>query len=265
MSARNRHELGPNTLAEVLAARAGTFRGTERLADRPLITPRNARGDALGTGKLARAEDDENVLTGYATAYDVGYDMYGGAPAGWVEYVVAGAGKKTLDDKPDVVHLENHTGRAFGRTKSGTLELIEDKNGLANRVHLAADDSRVPDLKISIDRGDIDEQSFAFRIVRQEWNDDYTERWITEYSIHRGDTSHVTFGANPHTSISARGESPFDQSRLAVDRFLLDLIAAGETDPLEAMARIAPHLASATTPANVGRSIRLARTQAGLI
>lgn len=265
MRVRHRHELGPLTLADVLAARAGSFRSEQiALGDRPLLDPRDERGMPLAVGQMQRADDDEPIIGGYATVYDRGYDMYGGPErGGWTEHVVAGAGQKSLAESPDVVHLENHTGRAFARTKSGTLELFEDKTGLGNRVFLAADDSRTADLLVSIDRGDIDEQSFAFRIARQEWNDDYTQRFITEYSISRGDTSHVTFGANPHTSIAARGDSQIDLVRVAVDRFLLDLMAAGDSDPLRSLRSLAPDL-TVGSPAAAGRSLRLARIQAGL-
>jgi len=41
--------------------------------------------------------------------------------------------------------------------------------------------------------------SFAFRVTRQEWNDAYDQRWITEVNLDKGDVSPVNYGANPHT------------------------------------------------------------------
>jgi DnaJ-class molecular chaperone len=41
--------------------------------------------------------------------------------------------------------------------------------------------------------------SFAFRVLRQEWNEDYTRRWINEVSLDKGDVSLVNYGANPTT------------------------------------------------------------------
>jgi HK97 family phage prohead protease len=61
----------------------------------------------------------------------------------------------------------------------------------------------VQSLVSAIRRGDIDEMSFAFRAMRQEWNDDYTERIITEVRLF--DVSAVTYPANPATLITARG------------------------------------------------------------
>jgi Terminase large subunit, T4likevirus-type, N-terminal/Caudovirus prohead serine protease len=56
------------------------------------------------------------------------------------------------------------------------------------------------------ERGDGSECSFAFRATGQEWNEDKTRRTLTEISVHRGDVSLVTAGANPHTSVGVRAE-----------------------------------------------------------
>jgi hypothetical protein len=46
--------------------------------------------------------------------------------------------------------------------------------------------------------------SFAFRVIRQKWNDDRTERMLTEVSLSDGDVSIVTYPAYPATSVEAR-------------------------------------------------------------
>jgi hypothetical protein len=51
-------------------------------------------------------------------------------------------------------------------------------------------------------RGDVDQMSFAFRAIRQEWNDDYTERRILEVQLF--DVAAVTFPANEATVIGLR-------------------------------------------------------------
>lgn len=231
MTPRSRREFGPMTLAEVLAAREGErFEGRSQAADRPLIIPRDERGQASGTGRVANVSrsDDEGALIvdGYATVFDVGYDMYGGPSRyGWTEYVATGAATKTLSESPDVVFLVNHDGLPLARTKSGTLELSADSHGLHSVAHCDRSDPDVQKLEPKMERGDLDEMSFAFRIVRQEWNEDYTERFITEFSIDRGDTSIVTFGANPHTHAHLRG----------VDELLAQLV---DVDLDEAMAQV---------------------------
>ena len=79
-------------------------------------------------------------------------------------------------------------------------------------------------------RRDMDEMSFAFRAVRQEWNEDETERRLLEVNIHKGDVSVVNFGANPATNVSIQRAleaiAAGDESALAeVRRSGVDLTA----------------------------------------
>jgi HK97 family phage prohead protease len=140
-------------------------------------------------------------LKGYASVFGVEYDM------GWyVEEVAPTACDKTLREKPDVVLLVNHDGLPLARTRAGDLDLSADGTGLLTEApRLDPDDPDVARLAFKMDRGLLDEMSFAFRIVRQEWNQDYTKRYITELSLHKGDVSVVNYGANDKTSSSMRG------------------------------------------------------------
>lgn len=175
---------------------------------------------------------DEHTYTfeGYASVFDVDYDMYGGPPYGWTERVDAHAFDKTLREKPDVVFLVNHAGLPLARTKSGTLDLSVDAHGLHVRADLAKTDPDVVGLATKMERGDVDEMSFAFRTIRQEWNEDYTERTLTEVSIHRGDVSVVTFGANPYTDANLR--ALLAQIEKAPEALVAELRASGVEDPI---------------------------------
>lgn len=155
---------------------------------------------------------DRGLLTfdGIASVTEHGYDVYGGPDeGGWVETVARGAFKKTLSEKPDVAFLVNHEGMTLARTKSGTLRLTETDVGLRAQADLDPRMHVVNDLKIAVERGDIDEMSFAFRVTKDEWSDergepatwmDGTQRRILEVSLHKGDVSAVRYGANPATS-----------------------------------------------------------------
>jgi hypothetical protein len=46
--------------------------------------------------------------------------------------------------------------------------------------------------------------SFAFRVIRQKWNDDRSRRVLTEVSLADGDVSVVTYPAYPTTTVEAR-------------------------------------------------------------
>lgn len=145
-------------------------------------------------------------LEGYASAYDSPYrmfDMFGE----YEEVVRSGAGAKTLSENPDVVLVFNHAGMPMARTKAGNLELSEDEQGLHMRApELNGELSVVRDVVTGVRDGVLDEMSFAFRVTRQEWSPDWMQRDITEYSLHRGDVSVVTYGANPATSVALRSE-----------------------------------------------------------
>jgi len=156
-------------------------------------------------GLELRSTGDEVTVEGYACTTDQAYDM------GWYEETVQrGAFTKTLTENPDVRFLVNHDGLPLARTRSGTLDLSEDNTGLHTRARFDPTDPDVAALVPKMRRGDIDQMSFAFRVVRQEWNEDYSERFLTELSLANGDVSAVTYPANPNTSISVRARQVLD-------------------------------------------------------
>lgn len=171
--------------------------------DKLVGTPER-RSLALGDFEL-RADGDSLTLTGYASVFESPYDVFGGPPGGWTEIVERKAFDKTLREKPDVHLLINHEGMPLARTKSGTLKLSTDSKGLAVDASLDRRDPDVQRLEAKMGRGDMDQMSFAFRTIRQEWNGDESERRLLEVSIDRGDVSVVNFGANPATSTQLRG------------------------------------------------------------
>jgi HK97 family phage prohead protease len=101
---------------------------------------------------------------------------------------------------PDVHFLINHEGRSLARTKSGTLKLITDKLGLLSEARIDRRTRDGADLEISMERGDLDEMSFAFRtsgtMVRKR-----ELRTLLEVNLDKGDVSVVNNGANPSTRI----------------------------------------------------------------
>lgn len=149
------------------------------------------------------------AVEGVASVYDYEYEVYGGpARMGWVERVAAGAFDETLADDPDVVFLINHEGMPLARTRSGTLTLTAGRTGLDVRAELDTRDTEASNLLVRMERGDVDEMSFAFRVTQQTWeahadwpDDEMSLRTITAVNLHRGDVSAVTFGASDATSI----------------------------------------------------------------
>lgn len=166
---------------------------------------RETRTFPLTDVELREGTDGVLHFRGYATVFNTDYDMYGGPDAyGWVERVAPTALDKTLSEKPDTQLLINHEGLPLARTKSGTLRLTADATGLLSEADLDASDPDVARLKPKMARGDVDEMSFAFRVMRQEWDSEYSDRTMLELNIDRGDVSVVNYGANPYTSASLR-------------------------------------------------------------
>jgi len=148
-------------------------------------------------------------LEGYASTVEETYEMYD-LWGPYDEVVDRGAFEATLAAEPDVAFLLNHKGMTMARTKAGTLLLSADDQGLRSEAFLNPERTDVRDLVHAINDGDVDQMSFAFRIVRGQWSPDYTEYRILEVDLHRGDVSAVNYGANPFTSIAARAKQAFE-------------------------------------------------------
>ena len=170
----------------------------DRKARAELLTGREVRRAPMATLEL-REQDGGLNLSGIASVTDRGYDM-----GFYQETVKRGAFTKTLSEMPDVQLLIGHEGLPLARTTSGTLQLRETHDGLSVDAQLDPNDPDVQRLAPKMQRGDVNEMSFAFRVVRQTWDENYENREISEVSINRGDGSVVGYGANPFTAASLR-------------------------------------------------------------
>jgi len=157
------------------------FKGVELRAQ-----PDGTGGDAL-------------TFTGYACVTEVGYEMQDWLGP-YTEVVRAGSFAKTLSENADVPFLVNHAGLTLARTKSGTMQLGEDDTGLHVEAKLDPSSPHVTALRSAMDRGDVDEMSFAFWVTRQQWSPDWDQRDILEVNLNKGDVSVVNYGANPNTA-----------------------------------------------------------------
>lgn len=190
---------------EAAEARAA---GMKALADRPRERRRSdvpgGRGaPATFTAReLVASELDGRAVVevpGYASITESPYemhDMFGP----YTEVVSRDAFDKTLAASPTVEFTVNHGaggGLPMARTSNGTLTLSSDETGL--RYLASVDPSRtdVADMLKAVERGDLVEASFKFRIESGQWSPDYTEYRINVVDLDGGDVSAVNFGANP--------------------------------------------------------------------
>ena len=150
-------------------------------------------------GLEVRDDSSAPTLTGYASTFNEPYDM------GWYRETVAPeAFKRTLGRNPDVRLLINHDGLPLARTTSGTLELDSDSRGLMVRATLDPSDPDVQSLLPKLRRGDLNQMSFGFRTIEDEWSQDMTSRTMRSLDLNDGDVSVVTYPANPATTVGLR-------------------------------------------------------------
>ena len=102
------------------------------------------------------------------------------------EMIAPGAFKRTLSENNDIRALFNHDwDKVLGRTKSGTLTLSEDEKGLKFELELP-NTSYARDLAESMERGDINQCSFAFDATKEDWdyNSDPALRTVIEAELY---------------------------------------------------------------------------------
>lgn len=146
--------------------------------------------------KITREEGSAPVFSGHAAVFDQP-TLIGSKRWGFIEQIGREAFTDVLDD--DVRLLINHRGLPLARTTNGTLRLSVDSEGLHNEADLA-DTTEGRDIVTLLERGDVDQQSFAFTIDSEEWSETEYEGVIMDLrtitKIERlYDTSIVTYPA----------------------------------------------------------------------
>lgn len=152
-------------------------------------------------GVEVRAGDDGKPrLRGHASVFDQVAEI-GGWFGGFKEVVRKGAFAKTINEA-DVRALWNHDPNwVLGRNKAGTLTLSEDDRGLAIDNN-PPDTQWARDLMTTIQRGDVDQMSFGFQVVREAWDHDTDTRELLEVKLF--DVSVVTYPAYEGTDVGVR-------------------------------------------------------------
>jgi HK97 family phage prohead protease len=124
---------------------------------------------------------------------------------GWWEEMGKSAFDRALAEDQDVVFLVNHNDDyVLARTTSGTMQLDKDKRGLVVSADLA-DTTVGRDLRVLLERRDVNAMSIAFTVVAEEWKtqkDGTDVRIINDLNLY--DVSAVTRPANPDTDASLR-------------------------------------------------------------
>ena len=121
--------------------------------------------------------------------------------------------------------IDHETRLVLGRNKSGTLELKTDARGLWGKVEINPNDQDAVNLYERVKRGDVDQCSFGFDILDEEFidNGDGTVKWIIR-KVKLYEVSIVTFPAYEETSVSARKKDIETINKRKIDTLKSDLI-----------------------------------------
>lgn len=128
------------------------------------------------------------------------------------EVIAPGAFRSAIGSAADVRVLFNHDENiVLGRTTNGTLRLSEDERGLRYEFDPNPDDPDAQRVVAKIQRGDVTQSSFGFRVKAEEWTKPASRtelplRTITEVELLR-DVSPVAFPAYEDTSVSAEART----------------------------------------------------------
>lgn len=173
---------------------------TDGRETRALTIPLEVR--AAGQG------DEGHTAAGYAALFGVETNVGGY----WIETIQAGAFATSLQERDCLAVHSHDTGRVVGRKGAGTLDLREDSKGLAFENRLP-DTTDGRDLAVQIGRGDIAGMSFAFRAVKQEWDDtvDPPRRTIIDAELY--EITYTAFPQYPDTEVGLRSLEGARQER----------------------------------------------------
>ena len=148
-----------------------------------------------------REEGSERRIEGYFSVFGPEYELWPGVS----ESVDPHAFDKALLDDDVRALIDHDTRLVLGRTTAGTLTLRVDDHGLFGSILVNQDDQDAMNLYARVQRGDVNQCSFGFDILDEEFEDrgggnvHWTIKQVKLYEV-----SCVTFPAYESTSIAAR-------------------------------------------------------------
>lgn len=151
---------------------------------------------------IEERDGGKKMLRGHAALFNVLSEDLGG----FREQILPGAFAEALP-RDDVRFLINHEGMPLARNRSKTLRLMEDSRGLAFEADPDPEDPDWVRLLRKLDRGDISQMSFSFRVMPggQDWAKDDEGRNIrTLKKLRLFDVSAVTYPAYLQTDVARR-------------------------------------------------------------
>lgn len=152
-----------------------------------------------GSFKTRAEESGDMFISGYFAVFGSEYELWPGAS----ESVDPHAFDEALDD--DIRCLINHDTRlVLGRNIAGTLQLRVEEKGLWGEVKINPNDQDAVNVYQRVKRGDVNQCSFGFDIVAEEFEDRGDSVHWTIKAVKLYEVSVVTFPAYEETGVEAR-------------------------------------------------------------
>jgi uncharacterized protein len=168
---------------------------------------------------------DIDTATGTITGY---FSVFGNVDSDG-DMIMPGAFKRTLNNNyARLKHLNQHnTLQVLAGTKKGNLTLKEDSRGLYFESRIG-DYTYAKDTLLAYERGDIDEHSIGFNVVKQQKASSYNE--LVELKLWEGST--VTWGANALATSEMKSMTKTQVAQKQMRDFL-EAVKAGQIDSEE--------------------------------
>jgi HK97 family phage prohead protease len=165
------------------------------------MTKREVRfGESM---EIRQGPGGSSKLVGYAAVFNSLSHPIRGAGT-FRERIAPGAFRNSIGNKDDVRALVNHdSSRIIGRTKAGTLRLTEDRHGLRCEID-PPNTSIGRDLVESVRRGDLDQMSFGFTVVSDDWTNENGQTVRELRDVQLFDVSVVAYPAYEASSVALR-------------------------------------------------------------
>lgn len=173
-----------------------------------------------------RGEGEELIIEGYFAKFNTEAEGW----PGYFEQIDPHAFDGETDGDVRAL-LDHQTHIVLGRTKAGTLQLKIDEIGLWGRLTINPNDREALDAYERVKRGDVDQCSFGFDIIAEEYvNGEDGSLHCTLQKVKLYEVSICTFPFYPDTEVEARKQDfenmkkrQLEQKRAAVKKRLEEL------------------------------------------
>lgn len=168
-----------------------------------------------------REEGNELKIEGYFAVFNSNYQIFDDLS----ESVAPGAFDDTLGD--DIRALINHdSSLVLGRNTAHTLDLRQDEHGLWGSITINPNDQDAMNLYARVQRGDVDQCSFGFDILSEDYDirEDGSVHWTIK-KVRLYEVSVCTFPAYEETNVKARSAQRDEIKKRSLEAWKVQTLA----------------------------------------